>query len=209
MICYISISAPSPVLWYLLCHSRSSMRLPGYLLSLPVVLSVLAWMSAVVSLNELRAGPRFRRGREGLKGACSDGKVSPMSKLALFPGCSHLLQSLIACSMQMLRGKAWEVWSCAVISGLTHGRWWCLTKNLETLSCSDSLRAGNQSIHKAASIPFVTRDVRDRSMQTEIITVGHCPLCVHLMSLHVTKSPRQLGTACEQDYVQVLPYFTI
>jgi len=81
------------------------MHLPGYLLSLPVVLSVLAWMSAVVSLNELRAGPRFRRGREGLKGACSDGKVSHMSKLALFPRCFHLLQSLITCSMQMLRGE--------------------------------------------------------------------------------------------------------
>lgn len=42
-------------------------------LFLPLHLSVLSWMAAVVSLNEIRAGPRFRK--EQLKGACSDGMI--------------------------------------------------------------------------------------------------------------------------------------
>ena len=36
--------------------------------------------------------------------------------VASFPGRSHL-QYLIACSMQIWRGKAWEIWSRAVTSG--------------------------------------------------------------------------------------------
>ena len=36
--------------------------------------------------------------------------------LASFPGCSHL-QYLIASSMQIQRGKTWEIWSHAVMSG--------------------------------------------------------------------------------------------
>ena len=35
---------------------------------------------------------------------------------SLVPGCSHP-RSLIACSMQLQRGKAWEMWSCAFVSG--------------------------------------------------------------------------------------------
>ena len=37
-------------------------------------------------------------------------------QLASFPGYSHL-QYLIACSMQIRRGKAWEIWSRVVPSG--------------------------------------------------------------------------------------------
>ena len=40
----------------------------------------------------------------------------PLFYLASFPGCSHL-QYLIACSMQIRRGKAWEISSRAVTSG--------------------------------------------------------------------------------------------
>jgi len=36
--------------------------------------------------------------------------------LASFPGHSYL-QYLIAYSMQIWRGKAWEIWSCEVTSG--------------------------------------------------------------------------------------------
>jgi len=36
--------------------------------------------------------------------------------LASFPGLSHL-QYLIAYSMQIQRGKAWEIWSRVVMSG--------------------------------------------------------------------------------------------
>ena len=35
--------------------------------------SGVGWMAAVVSLNEMRAGPRFKRG-ESVAGACSDGE---------------------------------------------------------------------------------------------------------------------------------------
>ena len=36
--------------------------------------------------------------------------------IALFPGHSHR-HHLIACRMQIWRGKAWEIWSCAMTSG--------------------------------------------------------------------------------------------
>jgi len=39
-----------------------------------------------------------------------------LSNLAPFPGCLHL-QSLITCSMQVRRGKAWEICLCAVMLG--------------------------------------------------------------------------------------------
>jgi hypothetical protein len=46
--------------------------------------SVLAWMSAMVSLNELRAGPRFKKGIEAAEGTCSDGRpLSPSFSLSL------------------------------------------------------------------------------------------------------------------------------
>ena len=37
------------------------------------VCSAIGWMAAVVSLNEARAGPRFKVG-EGVPGSCSDGQ---------------------------------------------------------------------------------------------------------------------------------------
>ena len=40
------------------------------------VCSAVGWMAAVVSLNEGRTGPRFKRG-EGVAGACSDGEPHP------------------------------------------------------------------------------------------------------------------------------------
>ena len=36
--------------------------------------------------------------------------------VASFPGLSHL-QYLMTYSMQIRRGKAWEIWSCTVTSG--------------------------------------------------------------------------------------------
>ena len=39
-----------------------------------------------------------------------------MAKIALLPGHSHL-QYLIAYSMQIRRGKAWDIWLCVVMSG--------------------------------------------------------------------------------------------
>ena len=51
------------------------------------------------------------------------------------------LQYLIAYSMQIQRGKAWEIWLLAVMSG---GQ--CPTRNLKALSCTIGLRAGGQSV---------------------------------------------------------------
>jgi len=39
----------------------------------------------------------------------------------------------------------------------------CPAKILKALSCIVSLRAGDQSVHKAASVPFVVHDARDRN----------------------------------------------
>ena len=43
--------------------------------------------------------------------------------------------------------------------GLTHGR-----RCPKGLSCNVSPRVGDQSVHKAASIPFVVHDAMDGSM---------------------------------------------
>jgi len=51
------------------------------------------------------------------KGHCSLARILVMrTTVASFPGRSHL-QYLIAYSMQIWRGKAWEIWSHAVTSG--------------------------------------------------------------------------------------------
>ena len=43
-------------------------------------------MAAVVSLNELRVGPRFKRG-EGVAGTCSDGEAVGSATSSLSPCC--------------------------------------------------------------------------------------------------------------------------
>jgi len=49
-------------------------------------------------------------------------------------------------------------------------------KNLEALSCTISLKAGGQSISKAASIPFLVQKTRDGSMQKwELLLPGTTP----------------------------------
>ena len=54
--------------------------------------SVLAWMSAMVSLNELRAGPRFKKGMEAAEGTCSDGTISLTSHLHVSVGfTAHMI----------------------------------------------------------------------------------------------------------------------
>jgi len=53
-------------------------------------------------------------------------------------------------------------------------------KNLEALFCTISLRAGVQSVSKAASILFIVYSTRDVLMG--IITVGPRPPCVYPLS---------------------------
>ena len=88
-----------------------------------------------------------------------------LETLALFPGRSHL-QYLITYSMQIRRGKAWEIWLLAVTSG---GQ--CPMRNLEALSCTIGPRAGGQSVSKAESILSVVQSARD-DFDTGITTVG-------------------------------------
>ena len=72
--------------------------------------------------------------------------------------------------MQILRVKAWEIWSRAVTSGRqrvdTQGdRGQCLMKDLEALSFTISPKAGSQSVSKAVSILFVVLRARDNLTQ--------------------------------------------
>ena len=65
--------------------------------------------------------------------------------------------------------------------------------NCEALSSAISLRAEGQKVSKAVSIVFITRNIDDKDISTQmgIINVGNPPPpSVYLMSLHMTKSPR-------------------
>ena len=99
--------------------------------------------------------------------------------LALFPGHS-LLQYLITYSMQIRRGKAWEIWLLVVTSG---GQ--CPTRNLKALSYTIGLRAGGQSVSKAESIPSIVHSARD-----DLTWNGNyycrAPPPVHLPSVYLT-----------------------
>ena len=85
-----------------------------------------------------------------------------------------------------------DLFTCVFVEGSTHGGR-CPMKSLETLSYTVSLRAGGQSISKAASIPFIVDNSRDVSTQKG----NYCyqampPVClpfVYLMPPHVTRSP--------------------
>ena len=86
--------------------------------------------------------------------------------VASFPGHSHL-QYLIACSVQTRRVKVWEIQ--------------CLTKNLEALSYTISLRAGGQSISKEYRLSFTISEMFRH--ETGIITVGPPPVCLRTIYL--------------------------
>ena len=57
----------------------------------------------------------------------------PGARVALIPGRSHL-QYLIACSMQIQRGRAREIWSRLVTSGRRRVATWGVVPDKETLS---------------------------------------------------------------------------
>jgi len=109
--------------------------------------------------------------------------------LASFPGRSHL-QYLIAYSMQIRRGKAWEIWSRAVMSGRQKVDTWgrCPPRNLKALSCTIGPRAGGQSVSKSMSIPSVVHSARDCSTQNRNYYYRACtappPVC--LPSVYLT-----------------------
>lgn len=58
------------------------------------VCSAVGWMAAVVSLNEQRAGPRFKRG-EGVAGACSDGELPANPNVTISPHICTLIGYMV------------------------------------------------------------------------------------------------------------------
>ena len=70
----------------------------------------------------------------------------------------------------------------------------CPVKNLKAFSCSISLRAGDQSVIKTASIPFIVHIPGTVRCRTRIIySQALSPVClpsVYLTSPYITKSPR-------------------
>jgi len=58
----------------------------------------------------------------------------------------------------------------------------CPAKNLKAFSCSISLRAGEQSVSRTASIPFIIHMLGTVRCSTRIVIVMHCPLCVYPLS---------------------------
>ena len=85
--------------------------------------------------------------------------------LASFPGRSHL-QYLIAYSMQIRRGKAWEIWSRVVTWSRQKVDTWGAVPDEESRSpftCTIGSRAGGQSVSKEVSIPSVVHSARDGS----------------------------------------------
>ena len=59
---------------------------------------------------------------------------------------------------------------------MQNGAWWRIST--KTLSFNVRPRAGDQSVCKAASIPFTVYNIRDGSMQNENITSPTLRLCV-------------------------------
>jgi len=103
--------------------------------------------------------------------------------LALFWGRSHLLQSLITCSMQIQRVKAWEIWSCVVTEGRHLGP-------VEAFSCNFHPKGDarvfprQHQYHSLFTAPGMGR------CEMGIITPPVYLPSAYLMSLHVTRSPR-------------------
>ena len=118
--------------------------------------------------------------------------------LASFPGRSHL-QYLIAYSMQIRRGKAWEIWSCVVMSGKQRVDTWAM--NLEVFSCTISVSVGGQSISKAASILFVIHGTRDESTQSRNCYCRATAPVFTLCPPDVTKYCKRSNIG-EQGYIQ-------
>ena len=113
---------------------------------------------------------------------CLNGLVQ--KSVASFPGCSHL-QNLIACSMQIRRGKTWEIWSRAVTSGrqrVRHTKGGAQQRILNpflVLSIREmEARALARQCHSSFTKPGMFRH------EPGIITIGHRPLC--LSSVYLT-----------------------
>ena len=107
-----------------------------------------------------------------------------IDNLASFPGHSHL-QYLIACSMQIWRGKAWEIWSHAMTSGRQRVDTWGATPNKPFL-----VKPGPRQ-HQCSL--FTTPGTGQ--CETGILTVRHQPLCVSTLCLPDVTTRDQISQA--------------
>ena len=102
--------------------------------------------------------------------------------------CFRLSAHRFACSVQIWRGKAWGIWSHVETSGRqrvgTQGA--VPDEESQNPSCYVSTRIGGKSIRKAASIPSIVHDVRDRKNYYDW---APSLVCVYLTPPHMTKSP--------------------
>ena len=108
--------------------------------------------------------------------------------LASFPGCSHL-QNLITCSMQIRRGKAWEIWSRAFTSGRHTGgsTRWRISKPFLVLSVQ-----GLEAKTLSRQHQYHCHSQHHRLFNTRCCGTPP-PVClssVYRTSLHMTKSSR-------------------
>ena len=105
--------------------------------------------------------------------------------LASFPGHSHL-QYLIAYSIQIWNGQAWEIWSRAVTSGRQRVDTWGVVPDGESRALSRTINpsAGGQSVNKAASdsILFIAHATRDHWTRNNNYYCWAPPPCVYCLS---------------------------
>ena len=65
---------------------------------------------------------------------CDDDNTSIPPPPASFPGRSHH-PCLIACSMQIRRGRAWDIWSCVMTSGRQMADIWAAVPDRNNSTC--------------------------------------------------------------------------
>jgi len=122
-------------------------------------------------------------------------------KLASFPGHSHL-QYLIACSMRIWRGKAWNIWPRAMMSGRqridTQGvvpniiscwtvcgavyvndewYWCCLSNAMASSPWTDNTRKGFEILHQVLP-PVCLPDVTAHNQISQAFPLHICILQV-------------------------------
>jgi len=108
------------------------------------------------------------------------------SLVALFQSRSHLW--LLACSMQIWRGRSGHMQWHHAGTQMVDTRGQCPTKDLEALSCNVCHRVGGQE-RLQGSINTVQCQ-GNCLMQNGNYTVENHPPCVYLMRSHMIRSPR-------------------
>jgi len=106
--------------------------------------------------------------------------LSTISYISLISGHSHL-QCLITCSMQIWRGKAWEICSHVVMSSRQRVDTWRMVPDKESLILPVQ---GLEDRALARQCQYCLLFIAPGMVQHEmgIITVRHCSPCVYPLS---------------------------